>query len=145
MLLQYRRENENCVSVDGGKRTFFQNPAQTWYEETLASMLKEAGAKIKKVMWDGDFTESFRHGSETGKVRMSKMKSSGRVKSFLVDRRGYTIPDTYAFVTFRSHSDLKNFLAIDFSSFLHEDSYPLFSMSAELDRTYANLSLAPVV
>lgn len=145
MLLKYRSENKNCVSVDGEKRTFFQNPSQTWYEETLASMLKEAGAKIKKVMWNGDFTESFRHGSETGKVRMSKMKSNGRMKSFLVDRRGYTIPDTYAFVTFRNHNDLKNFLAIDFSSFIHEDLYPLFSMTAELDRTYANLSLAPVV
>lgn len=145
MLADYRKENQNCISTEFGNRKFFQNPSQTWYEETLSTMLKEAGAKIKKVTWDGKFIQSLRHGSEIGQVSMSKLKDNGRVKSFSVDRSGYTIPDTYAFVTFKSHAELKNFLAIDFSKFAYKGVLPLFSMTAELDRTYANLSLAPVV
>lgn len=140
MLQKYRRENKNSLQAG----TFFQNPSRTWYEETLTALLKEAGAKIKNVIWDGEFTQSLRHGSEMGKVQFERLHR-GHVKSFAVQRSGFTIPNTYAFVVFRSHSDLKNFLAIDFSSFSHENSYPLHKMTAELDRTYANLSLAPVV
>jgi len=138
LVENFQKANKKQISMKDTteRKDSYLNPSMDWYKQTLKQMLKQAGAAFESIEWHGIWTKNFEHGSELHDVIQFDARKNKNVRRSAI---GYTMPESFCHVVFKSHSALQSFLELDLSAITVDGVKPLASVTVDLDADYANL------